>query len=136
ERLLRRVLGLVEVTKEPEQRGQHPAPLIPEDLLQPGQRGTTGLTSTTPPSRAAGMRAASSIALSRLAASTRAKLPSTSLVSANGPSVISVRPPTTRTQVAVSAGRSTAPTTNLASSANAKYSAYTASRSASDSAST
>ena len=66
ERLLRGVLGLVEVTEEPDQRGQHPAPLVAEDLLQHGQRCTTGLTSTAPPNRAAGMRAASSIASSRL----------------------------------------------------------------------
>ena len=112
ERLLHGVLGPVEVTEEPDQRRQHPAPLVAEDLLQHGQRCTTGLTSTAPPNRAAGMRAASSIASSRLAASTRQNPPSTSLVSANGPSVISVRPPTMRTQVAVSTGCSAAPTTH------------------------
>ena len=79
------------------------------------------------------MRAASSTASSRLAASTSQKPPNTSLVSANGPSVISVRPPVTRTQVAVSAGCScTALTAAAASAAN---SALTAARSASGSAS-
>ena len=58
ERLLRRVLGLVEVTEEPDQRGQYPAPLGPEDLLERVQRATTGLTSTTPPNRVTGTRAA------------------------------------------------------------------------------
>ena len=81
------------------------------------------------------MRAASSTASSRLAASTSQKPPNTSLVSANGPSVISVRPPATCTQVAVSAGCSCTALTAAASSASAANSALTAARSASGSAS-
>ena len=34
------ILGHVEVPEEPDERGQHPAPLVPEDVIQHGQRGT------------------------------------------------------------------------------------------------
>ncbi len=48
-RFLRGILGLVEVTEEPDERGQHPAPLVAENLLQNAQTCTTGRTSTPPP---------------------------------------------------------------------------------------
>jgi len=70
---------------------------------------TIGRTSIAPPSRAAGMRAASSIAASRLSASKMSQPPSASLVSTNGPSVVSVRPSCTRTVVAVSGSSSWRP---------------------------
>ena len=67
ERLLGGLLGEVEVAEEADQRGQDPAPLVPEDALD--QRSTTGRTSMAPPIRAVGMRDASSIAASRSSAS-------------------------------------------------------------------
>src|SRR5437763_2826613 len=79
ERLLSGLLGEVEVAEETDQRGEHPAPLLAEDLLQRRYRSTsertsegcstTGRTSMAPPSRTAGIREASSIASSRLSAS-------------------------------------------------------------------
>jgi hypothetical protein len=69
ERLLDGLLGEIEVAEEADQRGQDPPPLLAEDLLD--QRSTTGRTSIAPPIRAAGMRAASSIAESRSSASSR-----------------------------------------------------------------
>ena len=69
ERLLGGLLGEVEVAEEADQGGQDAAPLLAEDPLD--QRSTTGRTSTAPPMRAAGIRAASSIAASRSSASNR-----------------------------------------------------------------
>src|SRR6185312_13961412 len=69
ERLLGGLLGEIDVAEVADQRGEHPAPLLAEQLLD--QRATSGRTSTAPPSRAAGMRAASSIAASRSSASNR-----------------------------------------------------------------
>ena len=69
ERLLRGFLGEVEVAEEADQRGQDTAPLVAEDLLENRYRSTIGRTSMAPPRRAAGIRAASSIAASRSSAS-------------------------------------------------------------------
>src|SRR5580704_2010783 len=69
EGLLRGFLGEIEVAEEANQAGEDTAPLVPEDALD--QRSTRGRTSIAPPSRAAGIRAASSIAASRSAASNR-----------------------------------------------------------------
>ena len=63
---------------------------------------TTGRTSTAPPMRAAGIRAASSIAASRSSVSKKRYPPSASLTATNGPSVGSVLPSSTRTVVAIS----------------------------------
>ena len=71
ERLLRGFLGEIEVTEEADQVGEDTAPFLPEDLLEQRYRSTTGRTSTAPPIRAAGIRAASSSATSRLSASRR-----------------------------------------------------------------
>ena len=70
ERLLRGFLGEVEVAEEADQGGEDAAPLVAEDLLE-GVRyhSTIGRTSIAPPRRAAGIRAASSIAASRSSAS-------------------------------------------------------------------
>src|SRR5438034_4218112 len=65
ERLLRGFLGEVEVAEEADQARKDAAPLVAEDLLEDRYRSTIGRTSTAPPMRAAGMRAASSIAASR-----------------------------------------------------------------------
>ena len=68
----RGVLGEVEIsTEEAGQRGQDPAPLVTEDLLDQRDISTSGRTSTQPPIRAAGMREARSIAWSRSSASSR-----------------------------------------------------------------
>jgi uncharacterized protein YndB with AHSA1/START domain len=48
---------------------QHVAPLVPEDLPEDRYESLSGRTSTAPPSRAAGIRDASSIAASRSSAS-------------------------------------------------------------------
>ena len=69
ERLLRGLLGEVEVAEEPDQDGQDTAPLFAEDLLENRYRSTIGRISTAPPMLAAGMRAAISIAASRSSAS-------------------------------------------------------------------
>ena len=69
ERLLRGLLGEVEVAEEADERGQDAAPLLAEGLLEDRYHSTIGRTSTAPPMRAAGMRAASSIAASRSSAS-------------------------------------------------------------------
>jgi hypothetical protein len=66
ERLLRGFLGEIEVAEEADQVGDDAPPLVAEDLLR--QRITTGRTSMEP-CRAAGMRAATAIASSRLSAS-------------------------------------------------------------------
>jgi hypothetical protein len=71
ERLLRGLLGEIEVAEEADQVGQDAAPLVPEDLLEQRYLSTNGRTSIAPPIRAAGIRAAISSAPSRSAASTR-----------------------------------------------------------------
>src|SRR5437660_10395200 len=57
-------LGAVEVAEEANQRGQHAPPLLAEALLDQLGCSTSGRTSTLPPSRADGIRAASSSASS------------------------------------------------------------------------
>jgi hypothetical protein len=69
ERLLGGFLCEVEVAEEADQRCEDAAPLVAEDLLEDGYCSLSGRTSTAPPRRAAGMRAASSIAASRSSAS-------------------------------------------------------------------
>ena len=69
ERLLSRFLGEVEVAEEADWRGEDVAPLLAEDLFENAYHCMIGRTSTAPPRRAAGIRAASSMALSRSSAS-------------------------------------------------------------------
>jgi len=69
ERLLCGLLGEIEIAEEADQGGEDTPPLLAEDVLY--QRSTTGRTSTAPPIRAAGMRAAISTAASRSSASNR-----------------------------------------------------------------
>ena len=69
ERLLRGFLGEIEVAEEADECGEDVSPLRAEDLVEVGYHSTTGRTSMAPPSRAAGIRAASSIAASRSSAS-------------------------------------------------------------------
>ena len=71
ERLLRGVLGEIEVAEVADQAGDDAAPLVPKDLLEQRYLSTSGRTSIAPPIRAAGIRAASSSAASRSSASTR-----------------------------------------------------------------
>jgi hypothetical protein len=71
ERLLRGLLGEIEVAEEADQAGEDAAPLVPKDLLEQRYLSTNGLTSIAPPIRAAGIRAAISSAASRSSASTR-----------------------------------------------------------------
>ena len=71
-RLLGGVLGELEVAEVADQGRQDAAPVPPEDAVEHGggnQPPTSGRTSTEPPSRAAGTRAAMSIAASRLSSS-------------------------------------------------------------------
>ena len=69
ERLLRGLLGDVEVAEEADERREDTAPLVAEGLLEDRYHSLIGRTSTAPPRRAAGTRAASSIAASRSSAS-------------------------------------------------------------------
>ena len=69
ERLLRGFLGEVEVAEEADQGREHAAPLVAEGLLEDRYHSMIGRTSIAPPSRAAGICAASSIAASRSSAS-------------------------------------------------------------------
>jgi hypothetical protein len=69
ERVLRGFLGEVEVAEEADQARQYMAPLFAEDPLEDRYDPFSGRTSTAPPSRAAGIREASSIAASRSSAS-------------------------------------------------------------------
>ena len=70
--LLRRVFGEIEVAELADERREDAAPLIAEDLVeQRAYRSTSGRTSTAPPMRAAGTRAARAVAASRLSASSR-----------------------------------------------------------------
>ena len=68
--LLRRFLREIEVAELADERREDAAPLIAEDLVeQRAYRSTIGRTSTVPPMRAAGTRAARAVAASRLSAS-------------------------------------------------------------------
>ncbi len=69
--ILHHVLGELHVAEESDHPGEHAAPFLAEHLLDQGDGSASSRISTQPPSRAAGMRAASSIAPSRSAASTR-----------------------------------------------------------------
>ena len=69
ERLLRGLLGEVEVAEEADQRSEDASPLLAEGLLEDRYHSTIGRTSIAPPMLAAGIRAASSIAASRSSAS-------------------------------------------------------------------
>ena len=69
EGLLSGLLGEVEVAEEADQAGEDAAPLVAEGLVQNRYHSATGRTSTAPPRRAAGTRAATSIAASRSSAS-------------------------------------------------------------------
>ena len=76
ERLLGRLLSKIEIADVADHAGQHAPPRLAKDTLdQPASsmpwRCTNGRTSTTPPSRAAGQRAAISSTGSRLSASKR-----------------------------------------------------------------
>ncbi len=71
EGLLRGFLGEVEVAEEADQGSEDTAPLVAEGLLEDRYHSTIGRTSIAPPMRAAGIRAASSIAASRSSASNR-----------------------------------------------------------------
>ena len=71
EGLLRGFLGEVEVAEEADQGSEDVSPLVAEGLLEDRYHSTIGRTSTAPPRRAAGIRAASSIAASRSSASNR-----------------------------------------------------------------
>ena len=69
ERFLSGLLGKIEVAEEADQGCQYAAPLLAEDLFEQRYPSTTGRTSIEPPSRAAGIRPASSMASSRFSAS-------------------------------------------------------------------
>ena len=69
ERFLRGFLGEIEVAEEADQCSEDIPPLFAEGALENRYRSTTGRTSIAPPRRAAGIRAASSIAASRSSAS-------------------------------------------------------------------
>jgi hypothetical protein len=69
EGLLRGLLGEVEVAEEADQRGEDAPPLVAEGPVEGRYHSATGRTSMAPPMRAAGIRAASSIAASRSSAS-------------------------------------------------------------------
>src|SRR5918999_5288612 len=121
--LLGRFLRAIEVAELADERREDAAPLIVEDLVeQRAYRSTIGRTSTAPPIRAAGMRAARAVASSRLSASSRKKPPTYSLASTNGPSLRSASPFCTRTVVADSVPCSCMPSRTPGSSASASYS--------------
>ena len=69
EGLLRCILGQVEVAEEADERRDDASPLVVKDLLEGRYHSMIGRTSIAPPSRAAGIRAASSMAASRSVAS-------------------------------------------------------------------
>ncbi len=71
ERLLGGLLGELEVAEEADQAGEDTSPLVSKDLFETCYHSTIGRTSIAPPMRAAGMRAANSIAASRSSASKR-----------------------------------------------------------------
>src|SRR5579864_4582166 len=69
EGLLRGLLGEVEVAEKADQGGQNAAPFLAEDVIERGYQYTSeGRISTAPPKRAAGTRAATSMAASRSSA--------------------------------------------------------------------
>ena len=70
-RVLKGVLGEVEVAEDADQAREHAPPLGAEDALELAQCSTTGRTSIAPPFRAAGIFEANSIASSMFAHSTR-----------------------------------------------------------------
>src|SRR5205823_12210951 len=125
-RLLRDFLGEVEVAEEADERSEDTAPLLAEGLLDRRYHATVGRTSIAPPMRAAGTREATSIAASKSSASKKKYPPIASLISTNGPSVVSVLPSCTRTVVAVSAGCIWRPAVTPGVSLSALYAAYTA----------
>src|SRR5947209_9267735 len=97
ERLLGGLLGEVEIAEEAAQGSEDITPLVAEDPLespvtQDCCHSWVGRISIAPPIRVAGIRAATSIAASRSSASNVKKPSSASLVSTNGPSVVSVLP--------------------------------------------
>ena len=67
--LLRGFLGEVEVAEEADHGGEDASPLVAEDSLEDRYPSFSGRISIAPPSRAAGIRDASSIAASRSSAS-------------------------------------------------------------------
>ena len=69
EGLLRGFLGEVEVAEEADQGSEDVAPLIAEDPVEVRHHSMIGRTSTAPPMRAAGIRAANAMAASRSSAS-------------------------------------------------------------------
>ena len=71
ERVLGGFLGEVEVAEVADQAGEDAAPLVAEDLLEQRYLSSTGRTSTAPPYRTTGMRAAISSASSSSSASIR-----------------------------------------------------------------
>jgi hypothetical protein len=71
EGLLSGLLGEVEIAEEADQGREHAAPLVAEGLLDQGAGSTSGRTSTQPPRRVAGIRAAKPSAASRSSASSR-----------------------------------------------------------------
>jgi hypothetical protein len=71
ERLLSGILGQVEVAQKRDEARKDAAPLVTEDLLEQGYPSMIGRTSTAPPIRAAGIRAANAVAASRSPASSR-----------------------------------------------------------------
>src|ERR671918_2243810 len=124
--LLRRFFREIEVAEPADERREDAAPLVAEDLVdQRAYRSTIGRTSTAPPMRAAGIRAARASAASRLSASSRKKPPRYSLASTNGPSLRSASPFCTRTVVADSAPCSCWPPRTPGSLPIASYSPIT-----------
>ena len=69
ERLLRGLLGEVEVAEEADEGGEDAPPLVAEGLFEARRHPAIGRTSTAPPMPAAGIFAASSMAASRSSAS-------------------------------------------------------------------
>jgi hypothetical protein len=69
ERFLGGLFGKIEVAAEADQRSDDITPVLAKDLLENRYRSTMGRTSIAPPIRAAGIRAATSIAASRSSAS-------------------------------------------------------------------
>ena len=65
ERLLRGLLGEVEVAEEADQGGEYPAPVLAEGVVEAGYHSRTGRISTAPPMLVAGTLAATSMAASR-----------------------------------------------------------------------
>src|SRR3974390_1936715 len=104
ERLLRGLLREHKTAEEADQTGDDAAPFLMEDPVEGYfcQYASDGRISIAPPRRAAGTRAATSIAASRSSASSTKNPPTASFMPTNGPSVVRVFPPSTRTVVASS----------------------------------